>query len=101
VTAAVPFLVDAALVPAEKPIEGLALVGIKGTSRKGIELANVRNVELRDIDVKVEQQPMLRVANVTGTGIEGASPLPPRRPGTTRAAAGAAATTSRSRTTQP
>jgi hypothetical protein len=53
-------------------------------------------VELRDIDVKVEQGPLLRVANVTGTGIESASPLPPRRPATTRAAA-----TSRSGTTQP
>jgi len=96
VTAAVPFLVDAALVPPEKPIEGLSLVAIKGTCRKGIELANMRNVELRDIDVKVEQGPLLRVVNVTGTGIEGASPLPPRKPTTTRSAA-----STRSGTTQP
>ena len=50
----------------------------------------MRNVELREIDVKVEQPPLLRISNVTGTGIEGASPLPPRRPATTRSAASTA-----------
>ena len=95
VTAAVPFLVDAALIPPEKPLEGLSLLGIKGTCRKGIELANIRDAELRDIDVRVEQQPLLRISNVTGSGIEGASPLPPRR-ATTRST-----TTGRTGTTQP
>jgi len=90
VTASVPFLVDGALVPPEKPLDGLSLINIKGTARKGIELANMRNVELREIDVKVEQPPLLRISNVTGTGIEGASPLPPRRPATTRSAASTA-----------
>jgi hypothetical protein len=47
--------------------------------------------------VKVEQQPLLRVSNVTGVGIEGASPLPPRRAATTRSTT----TTTRSGTAQP
>ena len=86
------FLVDAALIPPERPIEGLSLVNINGTCRKAIELANIRDVEIRDINVKAERGPVLRAVNVTGRGIESASALE-QRTATTRSAAWIAPTT--------
>jgi hypothetical protein len=98
----VPFLVDAALIPPERPLEGLKLVNIKGTCGKAIELANIRNVELRHVRVRPQREPMLRAVNVTGRGIENATPLQ-QRTATTRSAAWIAPTTASTRrgTTQP
>ena len=92
----VPFLVDAALIPPEKPLEGLSLVNITGTCGKGIELGNIRDAELRDIDVKAQRGPILRAVSVTGRGIETASPLE-QRMATTRGAAWIAPTTGATR----
>jgi hypothetical protein len=88
----VPFLVDAALIPPERPVEGLSLVNIKGTCRKAIELANIKDIEVRGLDVKTERGPVLRAVNVTGRGIETAAALD-QRTATTRSAAWIAPTT--------
>jgi hypothetical protein len=68
-------LVDGASVPAEKPLDGLFIAHISGTCAKGMSLANIRNVELRDISVTGIEGPLLAIRNVTGTGLEGAMPL--------------------------
>ena len=98
----VPFLVDAALIPPERPLEGFKLININGTCGKAIELANIRDAELRDIDVRPKREPVLRTVNVTGRGIENATPLQ-QRTATTRSAAWVAPTTSPAThgTTQP
>jgi len=98
----VPFLIDAALIPPERPLEGLKLINIKGTCGKAIELANMRDVEMSGIDVKPQREPVLRVVNVTGRGIENGTPLQ-QRSATTRSAAWVAPATAPARggTTQP
>jgi hypothetical protein len=63
-------VVDGAPVPAEKPLDGLALAGIRGTADKGITLANVTNADLRDITVSVAAGPLLATDRVTGRGLE-------------------------------
>jgi hypothetical protein len=84
------------LIPPERPLEGLKLINIKGTCGKAIELANIRYVELSDIDVKPQREPVLRAVNVTGRGIEGATTLQ-QRTATTRSAAWIAPTTATTR----
>jgi polygalacturonase len=68
-------LVDGASVPPEKPLDGLSIVRVSGTCAKGMSLANIRNVELRDISVTGIEGPLLAIRNVTGTGLEDAVPL--------------------------
>jgi polygalacturonase len=68
-------VVDGAPVPAEKPLDGLVLAGIRGTADKGITLANVTNADLRDVTVSVAGGPALATDRVTGRGLEHAVPL--------------------------
>jgi polygalacturonase len=63
-------LVEGYLVSPVKPIDGLSLVDISGQCRKAISLANVTNVELRNITVTNYQGAFLTLANVQGTGLE-------------------------------
>jgi len=74
-----PSLADVTGVHSRKPLEGLALTNVTGPCAKGISLANIHNAELRDIHVMGLTGPLLRVSNVTGTGIEGASALAPAK----------------------
>ena len=46
-----------------------------GTCGKGILLANMKHVELKDIKVTGFSGPLLSTQNVTGKGLEGAVPL--------------------------
>lgn len=70
-------LVDAVDISPEKPVDGLVLEDISGTCSEGIRLANLKNVELRDIKVTGYTGPLLGINNVTGTGLEGAVEIPP------------------------
>lgn len=70
----VPVLVDGASISPDRPLDGLVLHGITGTCRKGIELANIRRADLRDIAVKGFSGPLLTTRDVSGTGLEGAVP---------------------------
>ena len=63
-------VVEATLTNPEKPIEGLSLVNISGSAKAGLTLANLREVELRDINVKISDGPLVKTVNVTGTGLE-------------------------------
>lgn len=70
-----PVLVDATETYANKPVDGFVLKNISGTCAKGILLANVRNVDIRDILVQGFAGPLLSIANATGKGLEGAGKL--------------------------
>lgn len=63
-------------VSALRPVEGLTLTNITGTCLTGLSLANMRDVALQNIDVTGFTGPLLRIVNVTGTGLEGAQPIP-------------------------
>lgn len=69
-------LVECTLVAPEKPVEGLTLTHVTGTTAKGIALQHVKNAVLSDIHVTGLSGPLLSTNDVTGTGLEGAIPLP-------------------------
>jgi hypothetical protein len=68
----VPVLVDGMAVHPEKPLDGLVLEDITGTCEKGITLANARHVVVKNVPVHGFEGPLLRLANVRGTGLAGA-----------------------------
>ena len=70
-------LVDAASIPPEKPLDGLSISSITGDCQKGLSLVNMKNVELKGIDLKGFGGPLLRTMNVSGTGLDGAVPFVP------------------------
>ena len=76
----VPVLVDGTSISPQKPLEGLILHNITGTCRKGIELANVRNADLRGIAVTGFAGPLLTARDVSGVGLNGAVPGVPAAP---------------------
>ncbi len=76
-------LVQGIEVSAKKPMSGLTLTNITGTCTKGISLANMSGVALKDINVTLRPAkeneptgPLLGIVNVTGTGLEGAVTIP-------------------------
>jgi polygalacturonase len=70
-----PALVEATEIHPRKPLVGLSLVGITGSCKSGMKLANIRNVTIRDVKVTGFEGPLVSVANVTGTGLTGAAKL--------------------------
>jgi hypothetical protein len=73
----VPVLVDGAGVPAEKPLQGLALENISGKCKKGITLENARDVVIRNVHVTGFDGPLISTLNVTGVGLAGAAKAEP------------------------
>jgi len=71
----VPELVSATESNPLKPLDGFVLENITGTCKKGISLANMKNVRLSGIKVTGFEGPLLSTANVTGTGLTGAAKL--------------------------
>lgn len=71
-----PVLVDAVAIHPSRPLDRFTLTGVTGTSRKGIALANMRNVTIRDVNVTGLDGPLLAINNVTGKGLDGATALP-------------------------
>jgi polygalacturonase len=67
-----PVLVDAVRIAPEKPLRGLVLENVSATCRRGIVLANITDAQVRDIRAACTNGPLLTIANVTGTGLEGA-----------------------------
>jgi len=77
----VPVLVDGWAIDPDKPLSGFSLTGVTGTCGKGIALAHMRDVVLRDIAVSGFAGPLLAIYDVAGTGLSGAAALPaPARP---------------------
>lgn len=73
----VPVLVEAVNIHPDKPLDGFVLKDITGTAGKGITLANMRNVTLKNIAVTIAEGPKLAISNVTGRGLDGAAALKP------------------------
>ena len=71
----VPVLVDATKIDPLKPLDGLTLTNITGTCKKGMEIAYAKNVHLSGIKVTGFDGPLLATADVTGTGLTGATKL--------------------------
>jgi polygalacturonase len=63
-------LVLAQNVPLARPVDGLTLMDIHGTSRRAIRLANMTNVKLANIKVTGYQGAFLTQTNVQGSGLE-------------------------------
>ena len=79
----VPVLVEGISIHPDKPLEGFVLSNVTGTCRKGISLANIRNAELKRIDVTGYSGPLLSISNVSGKGLGGAVKIdPPKVPET-------------------
>jgi polygalacturonase len=71
----VPTLVNASAIHPRKPLDGFTLSNVTGTCGKGIALANIKNARLSGIKVTGYTGPLLSIANVTGTGLAGATPV--------------------------
>jgi hypothetical protein len=67
-------LVDARGISKIKPLDGLVIENVTGTCRKGMLLANVKDVKLKNIRVDGFSGPLLTTENVSGEGLEGAVP---------------------------
>jgi polygalacturonase len=70
-------LVDGFEISAMKPLTGLTLSNISGTTEKGITLYNMKNVAISGVDVTVTKGPLLSTANTTGSGLDKAEPYEP------------------------
>jgi polygalacturonase len=70
-----PVLVEAVNIHPDKPLDGFTFTNITGTAGKGITLANMKNVTLKNVNVTVAEGPKLAISNVTGKGLEGAVAL--------------------------
>jgi polygalacturonase len=70
-------LVAATEISPIKPLGGLLIYHVTGQCNKGISLANIVGVDLRDIDVKVASGPLLSIWHVTGNGLDGAVTVSP------------------------
>jgi polygalacturonase len=71
-----PVLVEAISIPAGHPVRGFSLSHVSGTCREGMRLANIADARLKDIAVSGYTGPLLSTRNVSGSGLEGAVPLP-------------------------
>jgi polygalacturonase len=71
----VPQLVEAVEIHPDKPLDGLVLSNISGTCKKGIEIANAKNVSLSGITVTGYEGPLVAINNVTGKGLAGAATI--------------------------
>jgi polygalacturonase len=77
----VPILVDGTGIHPHKPLEGFTLENVTGTCGKGIYLANIKNAVIRKVEVSGFKGSFLSIANVTGTGLAGATTIdPPKLP---------------------
>jgi polygalacturonase len=70
-------LVDAKGVSPIKPLNGFTIENLSGTCSKGMTLANMTHVILRNVDVQGFMGPRLQTANVSGEGLEDAVPFTP------------------------
>ncbi len=71
----VPVLVDGTAVHPNKPLDGLTLANISGSCKKGISLANIKNVAISNITVTGFEGALLNTSNVQGKGLDGAAHL--------------------------
>jgi hypothetical protein len=72
----VPVLVDGTGIHPNKPLEGFVLNNIAGTAKAGISLVNIKNADLKQINVTGITGPLLSIYNVSGKGLDDATLLP-------------------------
>jgi polygalacturonase len=72
----VPVLVDGTGIHPNKPLDGFTLSNVNGTCAKGISLANIKNANISNINVKGYSGSLLGINNVTGTGLKDATEIP-------------------------
>ena len=70
-----PVLVDGVSIHPHKPLDGFTFTNVTGTAKKGISLANVRNAEIRGVNVTGLTGPLLSIHDVTGKGLAGAATI--------------------------
>jgi polygalacturonase len=76
-----PALADVTRIHPSKPLDGFSLLNVTGTCGRGITLANVRKVQIRNVNVNGLAAPLIAIHNVTGKGLEGAAQIdPPKVP---------------------
>jgi polygalacturonase len=63
---------EATQIAEEKPVLGFSLSNLSGTAAKGISLQHIRDAALSNNNLTVASGPLLAIADVTGTGLEGA-----------------------------
>jgi hypothetical protein len=68
-------LVQATEIDPEKPLVGFSLANVTGTCKSGIELANMRDVVIRNVKVTGLNGPLISIDNVTGVGLTGAAKI--------------------------
>jgi polygalacturonase len=74
-----PMLVQATEIHPRKPLVGFSLTNVTGTCAKGITLANMKNVAIRNVNVTGFDGPLLSISNVTGSGLAGAATIDPAK----------------------
>ena len=72
-------LVQATEIHPRKPLVGFSLTNVTGTCQKGIELANMRDVVIRNVKVTGFDGPLISMVNVTGVGLAGAAKIDPAK----------------------
>jgi polygalacturonase len=68
----VPVLVEGTSIHPAKPLDGFIFTNVSGTCTKGILLANIKNVSLKNISVTGYTGNLLGINNVNGKGLDGA-----------------------------
>jgi polygalacturonase len=74
-----PMLVQATEIHPRKPLVGFSLTNVTGTCAKGIALANMKDVVIRNVKVTGFDGPLLSISNVTGSGLAGAATIDPAK----------------------
>ena len=72
-----PLLVKATEIHPRKPLVGFSLTNVTGSCKHGIELANMKNVVIRNVKLTGLEGPLLSISNVTGVGLAGAAAIDP------------------------
>ncbi len=75
----VPALVQALEIDPQKPLVGFSLAHVTGTCKSGIEMANMKNVVIRNVRVTGFTGPLITIDNVTGEGLAGAAKIEPAK----------------------
>jgi polygalacturonase len=75
----VPALVQATEIHPRKPLIGFSLTNVTGTCKRGITLANMKNVVIRNVKVTGFEGPLISIDNVSGVGLAGAAKLDPAK----------------------
>jgi polygalacturonase len=68
-------LVQATEIHPRKPLVGFSLTNVTGTCQKGIALANMRDVVIRNVKVTGFEGPLISIDNATGAGLAGAAKI--------------------------